>query len=70
VSYSALRFASAPGLGVVFFQAPSGGVCLDSPDEVASCLRTFTAVRTAALTAEATADLLRESTEALRPPWD
>jgi transcriptional regulator with XRE-family HTH domain len=70
VSYSALRFASAPALGVVFFQAPSGGVCLDSPDEVASCLRTFTGVRTAALTAEATADLLRESAEALRPPWD
>lgn len=57
---SILRFADAPSLGVVYLPGPCGGICLDSPLDVASHARAFTLLRVSALTPAATAQLLRK----------
>lgn len=57
---SVLRFADAPGIGVIHVDALSGGLSLDGPDEVARYVRAFAQLRLAALTPAASARLLRE----------
>ncbi len=57
---SILRFADAPSLGMVHLPGPYGGICLDSPPDVASHARAFTLLRVSALTPAATARLLRD----------
>jgi transcriptional regulator with XRE-family HTH domain len=54
-----LRFAGAPGIGVIHLDALSGGVSLDGPDELGRYLRAFAQLRLAALPPEASARLLR-----------
>ena len=48
-SLAILRFPDAPGLGVVYLEAPSGGVCLEGQPDVARSLRAFALLRAAAL---------------------
>jgi len=57
---SILRFAGAQSLGVVHLPGPCGGICLDSPPDVASHTRAFTLLKASALTPSATAQLLRD----------
>jgi Domain of unknown function (DUF5753) len=57
---SILRFADAQSLGVVHLPGPGGGICLDSPPNVASHARAFSLLRASALTPTATAQLLRD----------
>jgi transcriptional regulator with XRE-family HTH domain len=57
---SILRFADAQSLGVVHLPGPCGGICLDSPPEIASHARAFTLLKASALTPAATAQLLRD----------
>jgi transcriptional regulator with XRE-family HTH domain len=57
---SILRFAGAQSLGVVHLPGPCGGICLDSPPDVASHARAFTLLKASALTPAATAQLLRD----------
>ena len=52
---SILRFADAQSLGVVHLPGPCGGICLDSPPDVASHARAFTLLKASALTPAATA---------------
>jgi len=65
-SMAILRFADTPGLGVIYLAALSGGgaggarVGLEAADDVARYARTFAQLRTAALTPEASARLLRD----------
>ena len=54
-----LRFAEAPEIGVVHLAGLSGGVCLEGREEVARFLRTFAALRSAALPASRSAQLIR-----------
>ena len=54
-----LRFAQSQGLGVVHLAGLSGGVSLEDREEVARYLRTFGQLRAAALSASASARLLR-----------
>ena len=54
-----LRFARSQGLGVVHLSGLSGGVSLEDREEVARYLRTFGQLRSAALSASASARLLR-----------
>jgi transcriptional regulator with XRE-family HTH domain len=54
-----LRFAEAPGIGVVHLAALSGGVCLEGREEVGRFLRTFAGLRSAALSASRSAHLIR-----------
>ena len=57
---SILRFADAQSLGVIHLPGPYGGICLDSPPDVASHARAFTLLKASALTPAATAQLLRD----------
>lgn len=57
---SILQFADAQSLGVVHMPGPCGGICLDSPPDVASHVRAFTLLKASALTPAATARLLRD----------
>jgi hypothetical protein len=54
-----LRFAQGQGLGVVHLAGLSGGVSLEDREEVARYARTFGQLRSAALSASASARLLR-----------
>jgi hypothetical protein len=54
-----LRFAEAPGIGIVRLAALSGGVSLDGRDDVGRYLRAFTQLRAVALTPARSAKLLR-----------
>jgi transcriptional regulator with XRE-family HTH domain len=55
-----LRFADAQSLGVVHLPGPCGGICLDSPPDVASHVRAFTLLKASALTPAATTRLLQD----------
>ena len=55
-SLAILRFPDAPGLGVVYLEALSGGVYLESQEDVARYIRAFALLRAAALS---TADSVR-----------
>ena len=57
---SILRFADAPGLGVVHMPGPYGGIILDGPQSVTSHTQAFTLLRSSALTPAATTQLLRD----------
>jgi transcriptional regulator with XRE-family HTH domain len=59
--WTILRFAGAPGLGVVHLECLSGGICLDSQLDVARYVRAFTQLQTSALTPEASALLLQDN---------
>jgi len=59
-SLAILRFRDAPSLGVVYLEALSGGVYLESQVDVANYIRAFALLRAAALTARETASLLSE----------
>lgn len=54
-----LRFAETPEIGVVHLAALSGGVSLESRQEVARYLRTFAQLRSAALSPSRSAQLVR-----------
>ena len=56
---SLLRFAETPEIGVIHLAALSGGVSLDGREEVARYLRTFAELRSAALPASRSAQLIR-----------
>jgi len=58
-SMTILRFAQTPGIGVIHLAGLSGGVSLEDRDEVARYLRTFSQLKTAALTSQESARLLR-----------
>jgi len=57
---SVLRFAGAPGIGVVHLGGLSGGVSLDGAQDLERYLRAFAQLRLAALAPAASARLLRE----------
>lgn len=59
-SLAILRFPDAPSLGVVYLEALSGGVYLESQVDVASYIRAFALLRASALTPGETARMLRE----------
>jgi hypothetical protein len=59
-SLAILRFPDAASLGVVYLEAMSGGVYLESQVDVANYIRAFALVRAAALSAAETECLLRE----------
>ena len=58
-SMAILRFSDTPGLGVIHLAALSGGISLESREEVARYLRTFAELRSAALTPSRSAHLIR-----------
>jgi transcriptional regulator with XRE-family HTH domain len=58
-SVTLLQFAETPEIGVVHLAALSGGVSLDAREEVARYLRTFSSLRSAALSAARSAQLIR-----------
>jgi len=57
-SLAILRFPDAPGLGVVYLEALSGGVYLESQEDVARYIRAFALLRSAALSAAESVRLL------------
>jgi hypothetical protein len=58
-SLAILRFPDAPSLGVVYLEALSGGVYLESQADVARYIRAFALLRASALSAADSARLLR-----------
>ena len=58
-SLAILRFPDAPSLGVVYLEALSGGVYLESQTDVARYIRAFALLRAAALSPADSARLLR-----------
>ncbi len=64
-SLAILRFPDAPSLGVVYLEALSGGVYLESQVDVASYIRAFALLRASALTAVSSATMLREMADPL-----
>jgi transcriptional regulator with XRE-family HTH domain len=58
-SLTIMRFANAPGLGVVYLEAMSGGVYLENQEDVARYLRDFALLRASALSGADSARLLR-----------
>jgi transcriptional regulator with XRE-family HTH domain len=58
-SLAILRFPDAPSLGVVYLEALSGGVYLESQSDVARYVRAFALLRAAALSPDDSAGLLR-----------
>jgi transcriptional regulator with XRE-family HTH domain len=64
-SLAILRFPDAPSLGVVYLEALSGGVYLESQVDVASYIRAFALLRASALTAASTATMLGEMADPL-----
>ena len=58
-SLAILRFPDAPSLGVVYLEALSGGVYLESQADVARYIRAFALLRAAALSPAESARLLR-----------
>jgi len=48
-SLAILRFPDAPGMGVVYLEALSGGIYLESQEDVARYIRAFALLRSAAL---------------------
>jgi transcriptional regulator with XRE-family HTH domain len=61
-SLAILRFPDAPSLGVVYLEALSGGVYLESQDDVARYVRAFALLRASALSPADSARLLRDLT--------
>jgi transcriptional regulator with XRE-family HTH domain len=61
-SLTILRFPDAPSLGVVYLEALSGGVYLESRADVARYVRAFALLRAAALSPAETARMLRDMT--------
>ena len=59
-SLAILRFPDAPSLGVVYLEALSGGVYLESQDDVARYIRAFALLRAAALSVGDSARLLND----------
>jgi len=57
-SLAILRFPDAPGMGVVYLEALSGGVYLESQEDVARYIRAFALLRSAALSPADSARLL------------
>jgi transcriptional regulator with XRE-family HTH domain len=57
-SLAILRFPDAPGLGVVYLEALSGGVYLESQEDVARYIRAFALLRSAALSPAESMQLL------------
>jgi transcriptional regulator with XRE-family HTH domain len=58
-SLAILRFPDAPSLGVVYMEALSGGIYLESQSDVARYIRAFALLRAAALSPTDSARLLR-----------
>jgi transcriptional regulator with XRE-family HTH domain len=58
-SLAILRFPDAPSLGVVYLEALSGGVYLESQSDVARYIRAFALLRAAALSPAGSARLLQ-----------
>jgi transcriptional regulator with XRE-family HTH domain len=68
--HTILRFAGAPGLGVLYLDTLGCGICLTDPADTARYLSAFAQLRSSALTAEDTTRLLRKAAEELNPPWE
>jgi len=64
-AHAILRFPDAPSLGVVYVETVSGGTYLESQADVARYTRAFELLRAAALSPEASRQVL----ENLSPPW-
>ena len=60
-----LRFATAPGVGVVHLSGLSGGVSLEAQDDLARYARALALLRATALPPAASAQLLRDMARAL-----
>jgi transcriptional regulator with XRE-family HTH domain len=58
-SLTIMRFANAPGLDVVYLEALSGGIYLETQEDVARYMRAFTLLRASALSVADSARLLR-----------
>ena len=58
-SLAMLRFAEAPGLGIVHLDGASGGVCLEGLEDIAAHARVFEQLKTLAHTPAQSALLLR-----------
>jgi hypothetical protein len=58
-SFAILQYAEAPGLGVVHMDGPTGGVCLESAEDLAAHAHVFEQLRTFALSPAQSAFLLR-----------
>lgn len=63
---SILRFVGTQSLGVVHLAGPSGGICLDSPLDVANHTRAFTLLKASALTPAATTRLVQDMAARLK----
>jgi uncharacterized protein DUF5753 len=63
-SHSILRFDTTGSLGVVHLETLPGGIFLEEPEALASCVRVFELLRGSALTATATSQLL----DGMSPP--
>lgn len=59
-SFSILRFAGAPSLGVVHLVGPASGICLVSTEEVTPYLRAFQQLQATALSPGKSAELIRQ----------
>jgi hypothetical protein len=59
-SLAILRFSDAPSLGVVYVEALSGGVYLESQADVARYIRAFALLRASALSPADSVRLLRD----------
>jgi transcriptional regulator with XRE-family HTH domain len=59
-SLAILRFPDAPSLGVVYLEALTGGVYLESQQDVARYIRAFALLRSSALTTAESARLFRD----------
>jgi transcriptional regulator with XRE-family HTH domain len=66
-SLAILRFPDAPGLGVVYLEALSGGVYREGQLDVTRYVRAFAVLRAAALSAGESARLVREMTMGVAP---
>jgi hypothetical protein len=54
-----LRFAGAPDIGVVHLATVNGGLSLEGREDVTRFLRAFAQLRSAALTSQRSAELIR-----------
>ena len=59
-SLAILRFPDAPSLGVVYLEALSGGVYLESQSDVARYIRAFALLRASALSVAGSMRLLQD----------
>jgi hypothetical protein len=62
-SFSVLQFSANFTLGLVYLDGPRGGLCLDDPVDCAAYAEAFTRMQAAALSPQASLDLIRQLAE-------